>query len=354
MSLTRCASLVLLAAVLMLGCASNGGHVDPVNATRALPQIQSYLAEHPNPKITVALLTGDQLSAKLAEYPACASIKNIKNQSLYFVSFEENQATAIVLLEPSTGQPLCIISNNPVPTQNPPTPVATTIAPSPTKPTATPTATPSPTPAPAVNPVRCTAIQRATTACTVDFSAAPNLADEAQKAAETCEDNAAKIKRKMQSDNHEIIQIKFQQGMQYAGQTTGNLIELSAAYFARQPDDLGAIVHEMAHVYQGYPSGQPSWLTEGIADYIRYWAGYNNSWSYAHCAAALPNYTSGYWCSAAFLQFVEEKYDSNLIPQLNAALRQNKYDDKLFQEYAGKPVDQLWQECRQNNCKTTS
>src|SRR5437773_1777157 len=51
----------------------------------------------------------------------------------------------------------------------------------------------------------------------------------------------------------------------------GSHIVASARYFEARPDDVGAIVHETAHVVQHYQSQHnPSWLVEGIADYVRY------------------------------------------------------------------------------------
>ena len=174
----------------------------------------------------------------------------------------------------------------------------------------------------------------------------------ARAAAETCQANNEKIRIKMESDNTQTITIVLRSDMQNAGQTSGNLIELSTAWFSQHPDDQGAIVHEMGHVHQGYTGGnQPFWIVEGIADYVRYWAGYANSWSYAHCANGSPHYTSGYWCSAAFLNYVEKTYDSQLLPKLNRDVRNGQYADTWFQNATGKTADQLWTECQQTDCK---
>ena len=49
--------------------------------------------------------------------------------------------------------------------------------------------------------------------------------------------------------------------------------------------------------------------------------------------------------------FVEKNYDQDIIAKLNADLRGNRYQDSLFQLYAGKSIESLWQECQQTDCK---
>lgn len=187
----------------------------------------------------------------------------------------------------------------------------------------------------------------------MDFSVDATFGAFARTTAETCQANNEKIRLKMDGSSQNI-RIVMRTDLQYAGQTSGNLIELSTAWFGQHPEDQGAIVHEMAHVHQGYAGVTvPSWLVEGIADSIRYWSGYANSWSYAHCTDASPHYTSGYWCSAAFLDYVEKTYDGQLIPKLNGQIRNGQYGDAWFQTDTGKTEDQLWAECQQADCKQT-
>ena len=38
----------------------------------------------------------------------------------------------------------------------------------------------------------------------------------------------------------------------------------------KYPEDIGLVVHETVHVVQLYPKFEPGWVTEGIADYIRW------------------------------------------------------------------------------------
>lgn len=138
----------------------------------------------------------------------------------------------------------------------------------------------------------------------------------------------------------------------YPAATIGNRILLSEEYFKNNTNDLGAIIHELTHVVQSYPNDSPARLREGIADYIRYSRGYQSATSYPHCnSPEYPFYDSGYWCSAAFLGYIDKKYGGKIIEHLNKALRENRYSDTLFATYTKKTIDELWKECLKKECK---
>ena len=51
--------------------------------------------------------------------------------------------------------------------------------------------------------------------------------------------------------------------------------------------------------------------------------------------------------TANFLNWVSEKYDQDLVPQLNAAMREGNYSTNLWTKGTGKTVEQLnaeWKE----------
>lgn len=191
----------------------------------------------------------------------------------------------------------------------------------------------------------------ASVSCRVDYREAPNLGFFATEVAALCEDNYPGIKQKLAGDGLQPpYRMVFKQEQDNPGQTQESVIYLSSDWFTEHPEDLGAIIHEMAHAVQGYPAGQPFWLTEGIADYIRYWLGYQTDWSYPHCGIGSEHYTSGYWCSAAFLIYIEKTYDQNIIAELNSVLRAGSYQDSFFENHTGKALENLWQECQQSDC----
>jgi hypothetical protein len=98
------------------------------------------------------------------------------------------------------------------------------------------------------------------------------------------------------------------------------------------------------HVVQTYPSGNPSWLVEGIADYVRNKYGINNESAGWHLSQYNPgqNYTDSYRVTAAFLTWLKNTIQLSIIEQLDSYLRQRTYNNNTWQELTGQTVDQLW------------
>ncbi|HEX8565187.1 MAG TPA: basic secretory protein-like protein [Pyrinomonadaceae bacterium] len=191
--------------------------------------------------------------------------------------------------------------------------------------------------------------------CEVDATAAPELAEFVKQLPALCEKNYPKIKNILASKSFEPpakVKLIFRQ-QQNPGEAVGDTVYLSIEWFKKYPQDLGAIVHELAHVVQSYPQNgtQPFWLKEGIADFVRYATGYQNSWSNPRCGGVYPRYDSGYWCSAAFLGFVEKRYKSkNPAAAVNEKLRANSYTDAVFKDVTGKEISELWRDCLLADC----
>lgn len=191
--------------------------------------------------------------------------------------------------------------------------------------------------------------------CKVNFEEAPDICDYAKKVARICEENFPKIKEELRNENiSPPVEIIFKKDLPYAGQVEGSVIYLSSSWFKENPDDFGAIIHEMAHFFQQYPAPEPTWLVEGIADYIRYSLGFETPWSYPHCGPGSEHYTSGYWCSAVFLEYIERVYDPGIVTKLDRALREKNYKDSLFEVYTSKSLEELWEEAQKFECKETT
>jgi len=125
--------------------------------------------------------------------------------------------------------------------------------------------------------------------------------------------------------------------------TGGRRITVNGDYVRQHPDDIGLIVHELAHVVQSYPRYNPAWLVEGIADYVRFF--------FYEPVAARPkvnpdkaDYKRGYRDVGAFLYWASRKYKLDLVPQLNSALQANTYDEAIWTKYTGHTFDDLWKE----------
>jgi hypothetical protein len=109
------------------------------------------------------------------------------------------------------------------------------------------------------------------------------------------------------------------------------------------------------HVVQQYGDGahNPGWLAEGCADYIRWFKyepqshGADMVWMRKHGKNFSPHYNDSYRITANFLDWVTQKYDHDIVAQLNAAMRAGTYDENLWQKYTGKSVSQLGTEWKQ-------
>ena len=182
----------------------------------------------------------------------------------------------------------------------------------------------------------------------VNVSDAPELKDWAQKAARICERQYPLICTDLASDGFKPrneIQMTLSKGYDGVAATGGGRITGSVKYFKAHPDDLGAIVDETVNVVQCYEGqGNPDWLVEGIADYERFF-----KYEPGNLGPINPRrarYDGSYRVTAAFLAYLTEKHDKEIVRKLNAAMRQGKYKAELFKELTGKSVEELNEEWR--------
>ena len=104
------------------------------------------------------------------------------------------------------------------------------------------------------------------------------------------------------------------------------------------------VIHELTHVIQRYPKPQPWWITEGIADYIR-WAIYEGKPQKWFPKNKKPDgYTAGYRETAGFLLWLESDKAPGIVKELNSAMRKQSYSDEIFKQRTGKGVKELWGE----------
>jgi Peptidase of plants and bacteria len=181
-------------------------------------------------------------------------------------------------------------------------------------------------------------------AVTVDTSEVPEVAEWARKAKELCEKWHPLVADLLKSDGFTPrgeVRIVFKKNMKGVAYASGRTITIAAAWIKKHPDDYGMVVHELTHTIQGYQRGpRPSWLVEGIADYVRFF-------HYEPKTKVIVNpkrasYRNGYRTTAAFLAWIEKAHDKDIVRKLNAALRQGTYKDELFKTHTTKTVDELW------------
>jgi hypothetical protein len=107
---------------------------------------------------------------------------------------------------------------------------------------------------------------------------------------------------------------------------------------------LGSVVHELVHVVQQYGRRRvPVWLTEGVADYIR-WYLYepeSKGCEIPPGAADRVRHDQSYRVSANFLNWVVTNHDKDLVRELNAALREGRYAPAFWEERTKKSLDSL-------------
>ena len=138
------------------------------------------------------------------------------------------------------------------------------------------------------------------------------------------------------------IKLEFVE-MKGVAHASGGTITISRKWIRDHPQDLGMVLHEMVHVIQAYPPQKDHWwLTEGIADYIRFWLCEPSGQPKIN--RATDHYRKGYRVTGAFLAWVERTQDPLIIRKCHAALRKGIYTDALFKENTGKDLDALWQE----------
>jgi hypothetical protein len=180
----------------------------------------------------------------------------------------------------------------------------------------------------------------------VDVSDAPDLKEWADRAARVCERQYPMICAELASDGFRpltVIRMTLKGDYDGVAEAGGGRITGSVKYFRDHPRDVGAMVHETVHCVQLYRArGNPGWLVEGVADYIRFFK-YE-----ATRPRPLPperaRFDGSYRVTAAFLAFVADRYDPQLVRKLNALMRAGKYNVGVWKDLTGKSVEELGRE----------
>lgn len=132
---------------------------------------------------------------------------------------------------------------------------------------------------------------------------------------------------------------------------SGGIIKVNPEWMTKNPEDLDVITHEAMHIVQQYPGGAgPGWITEGIADYVRYELGVNNpaaNWSLP-ALTDRHHYTNAYRVTARFLVWIVKNYDKKFVRKLDRAMRSKTYTEQFWKQQTGKTVDELWEIYKKN------
>jgi hypothetical protein len=193
---------------------------------------------------------------------------------------------------------------------------------------------------------------------TIDTSETPDLTEWATKElTPMVVEWYPKLVKMLPSDGYTApthFSITFRANKKGVADTGGTRINCAYDFFKNElkGQAKGAILHEMVHVVQQYGAfrakhpqrdNNPGWFVEGIPDYIR-WYDYeprSNGAAISKRGYEKANYDGSYRITANFLNYVVEKYDKNLIQQMNAAMRDGQYSPDLWKKYTGKSVEDL-------------
>jgi hypothetical protein len=142
------------------------------------------------------------------------------------------------------------------------------------------------------------------------------------------------------------IRLKFERGLKVPAHCVGDVITISIDWLRRYPNDLGLLTHELTHAVQAYPSPNPGWFTEGLADYARalYGPKVQPNWELPPKLDSRQNYTDSYRTTARFLQWLDAKYPGT-VDKLHRKIQERAFAVEDFKKLTGKTVEELWAEC---------
>lgn len=127
--------------------------------------------------------------------------------------------------------------------------------------------------------------------------------------------------------------------------TQAGRVSFSPLWFKQHPEDLDVVTHEIMHIVQDYGhTDAPWWITEGIADYVRYKFGVANDaakWTLPNYKAG-QKYDNGYRVTARFFVWLEKNGNADIIDDLDKNMRAHTYQDSFWKERTGKTLAELW------------
>lgn len=183
----------------------------------------------------------------------------------------------------------------------------------------------------------------------LDVSETPKLEDWGRQALRTAKEWHPRIVNLLLSDGfvvHEQIVLRIKKSKKGIAGTSGAKITIHSNWVDSHPEDLGLVIHELVHVVQRYPKHEPGWITEGIADYIR-WAIYEGKPLKEFPVPDQPQaFRGGYQVAAGFFLWLETHRSAGIVRQLNRIQRGGGYREDWVKEKTGASWKELWHEYR--------
>jgi hypothetical protein len=177
----------------------------------------------------------------------------------------------------------------------------------------------------------------------------PEMKEWIEKCIKVCEHQYRMLNEELKSDGYKpatVITMTLKKRDRGVAETSGNRITGTTQFFVAHPDDIGAMVHETTHVVQHYRGrGNPGWLVEGLCDYVRFFK-YEPAGKLGRINPQTAHYNSSYRITAAFLNYLVQNYDKEIIQKLNTMMREGKYTDEVWVNLCGKTAQELDEEWR--------
>ncbi|MGJ7031799.1 basic secretory protein-like protein [Niabella hirudinis] len=155
-----------------------------------------------------------------------------------------------------------------------------------------------------------------------------------------------KLVKDFNKDAAKEVRFKIDTAYHGVAATGGGNVVYDPTWFAKNPGDIDVVTHEVMHIVQAYGrSVGPWWITEGIADYIRFQYGIDNEGGHWKLPAYTDRqkYSDGYRVTARFLAWIEAKAKRGTVKALNKALRDHSYTADSWKQITGRSLDELWQ-----------
>jgi endonuclease/exonuclease/phosphatase family metal-dependent hydrolase len=135
------------------------------------------------------------------------------------------------------------------------------------------------------------------------------------------------------------VTIKFKKDIIPPAYCSGSMVVVKRDWILNNPDDVGCVVHELAHAAQYGYRGTPDWICEGIADYIRFYVCEPNTDTTVFDPAKIK-YDDSYRISANFFDFVERKRPGT-VKELNKLCHKGEYSETFWTERFSKTLHDL-------------
>ena len=142
------------------------------------------------------------------------------------------------------------------------------------------------------------------------------------------------------------VSLQFKSEIKVPGYSHGDTVVVSVEWLKQHPQDIGLFTHELTHLVQAYPSSDPGWLTEGIADYARaqYGPAKQPGWELPKRLRPDQSYKNSYGVTAKFLVWLDEKH-RGVLDKLHHQMQTKSFEIDDIQKFTGQDIDTLWLEC---------